>query len=321
MLPFQYVRPADAEAAVSALSVPGAVPLGGGTDLLPTVREGLVAPVALVDLVRLPESGTVAPTPDGGLRIGAGVRLAQLAAHPEVRARWPLLADACAAVGSEALRTTGTLGGNLCQRPRCWYWRQGVACRKAGGDACPAEHGEHQYHAVLDGGPCWAVHPSDPAVALTALEATVVLRGSDGERALPIAEFYVLPSERVDAETVLAQGEYVAAVELPATSAGGTQRYAKLLQRGAWDFALVSLAAAKRADGDVRLVLGGVAPRPWRVNWSIEEDVASGGLDDDGIDALAERALYDARPLARNGYKVAQARALLRRAMRELDPR
>jgi xanthine dehydrogenase YagS FAD-binding subunit len=162
------------------------------------------------------------------------------------------------------------------------------------------------------------VHPSDPAVALTALDAVVELESATGSRGVPIGEFYVLPSERVDEETVLRAGEFVRAIVLPAAAAGGTQRYHKLMQREAWDFALVSVAGCKRRDGDVRIVFGGVAPRPWRVSSSVEEDVSSGGLDGDTIATLADRALYDAMPLSKNGYKVDLAGSLLRQIIAEI---
>jgi xanthine dehydrogenase YagS FAD-binding subunit len=241
-----------------------------------------------------------------------------IGAHAGVRQHFPALAQACEAVGTTALRHMGTLAGNLCQRPRCWYFRRGIPCLKSGGDSCWAVDGESQYHAILDGGPCWIVHPSDPAVALSALDAVVEARGRGGLRRLAIEELYVLPSERLDQETVLGPGEVITAVELPAASAGGWQRYWKLMQRGSWDFALVSLAAARRRDGAIRMFLGGVAPRPWRVPLSVEEDVAGGGLDAHDVATLADRALYDARPLARNGYKVDMAAALLRRGIAEL---
>ena len=191
---------------------------------------------------------------------------------------------------------------------------------KSGATGCPAVEGENQYHGIFSGGPCHAVHPSDPAVALTALEATVLVVGRGlARRRVPMAEFYAGAAENPRGEAALADGEIIEAVELPPESAGGTQRFVKLMQRGAWDFALVSLAAVKRTDGEVRLVLGGVAPQPYRVNPSIEQDVESGALDDVSVDALAERALYDAAPLSGNGYKVKQAAALLKRAMRELS--
>lgn len=318
MHPFQYRRAASHADAIDALQAPGAVPLGGGTDLFPLIRESLVRPTTLVDLRRIPGSAEIRAADDGSLYVGASARMTDIAGHHGVRDDFPALAAACAAVGSHPLRNMGTLGGNLCQRPRCWYFRQGFPCHKNGGDSCPAATGENQYQAIFGGGPCHAVHPSDPAVALVALDATVHLSGPQGDRAVSASDFFVLPSRRMDLETVVADGEVVTAVSIPAHSSGGKQRYDKILQRGAWDFALVSLAAIKRRDGDVRLVLGGVAPIPWRVPDSIEEDVASGGLSEDDIETLAQRALYDAVPLARNGYKVELAATLLRRAIREL---
>ncbi|HEV8215274.1 MAG TPA: xanthine dehydrogenase family protein subunit M [Gemmatimonadaceae bacterium] len=317
-VPFVYQRAESVEDAVARLAEPRTLPMGGGTDLLATIDEGIYAPSAVVDLRSVPASDSVELREDGTLRIGASTRIEQLANHPLVRDRYGALAQACSVVGTPALREMGTLGGNLCQRPRCWYFRRGFACHKNGGNSCPAREGENQYLAILDGGPCYIVHPSDPAVALTALEAEVEIRSTRGDRVVPIEDFYVLPRERLDHETILRPGELVTAVLLPAASAGGVQRYEKLMQREAWDFALVSIAGCRRQNGDVRIVLGGVAPRPWRVNSSVEEDVSSGGLDEDTIATLAERALYDAEPLSKNGYKVELAAALLRETISAL---
>jgi xanthine dehydrogenase YagS FAD-binding subunit len=212
-----------------------------------------------------------------------------------------------------------TLGGNLCQRPRCWYFRRNIPCLKNGGTGCPARDGENQYLAILEGGPCWIVHPSDPAVALVALDAIIEIGKPLGRREVPASEFFVLPPERMARETVLEDDELVVGIRLPRDAAGGVQRYVKLMQREAWDFALVSLAAVRRTDGDVRLVLGGVAPRPYRIYTSVEEEVTSGGLDEETIAALAERALLDAVPLSKNGYKLELAASLLRDAIRELS--
>jgi xanthine dehydrogenase YagS FAD-binding subunit len=317
--PFAYRRAKSFAEASELLGLSDTQPLGGGTDLLVCIEEGLEAPATLVDLRSILGSEAITALPDGGLRISAAARIHDVARHPDVRQRFVALAQACEAVGSPALRHMGTLGGNLCQRPRCWYFRRGVPCLKNGGTGCPARNGENQYHAILEGGPCFIVHPSDPAVALTALAAHVEVTGNAGVRAIPIGSFYVLPRDRMDRETVLAPGELVSAILLDAKSAGGRQLYRKLMQRDAWDFALASIAGVRLDDGTVRLALGGVAPRPWRAPESVEEDVASGGLDEDSIAALAERALYDAQPLSRNGYKVSLAASLLRDAMRELS--
>ena len=320
MPPVSYTRPKSAGDALRALAAPHAHALGGGTDLLVAMREDLVHVEQLVDLRLLPGARDISVRPDGSVRVGGSVRIADLAANAEIGARFVALAQAARAVGTPALRNMGTIGGNLGQRPRCWYFRRHVPCVKNGAPGCPAVDGANQYHAIFSDGPCHAVHPSDPAVALTALEASVEILGpGERHRIVPIADFFAGAASNPDGETVLARGEFVAAVELPARSAGGMQRYEKLMQRGAWDFALVSLAATRRIDGEVRLVLGGVAAAPYRVNPSIEEDVASGVLDAESIDALAERAMYDATPLAHNAYKAQQAASLLKAAMRDLS--
>jgi xanthine dehydrogenase YagS FAD-binding subunit len=320
MRPPRYHRPTSVADALAALAAPGSVALGGGTDLLVTMKEGLAEPAHLVDLRHVRGARDITVRADGSARIGGAVRIADLAAHGVIRERFAALAEAASSVGTPALRNMGTIAGSLGQRPRCWYFRRGVPCLKNGGSGCAAEHGENRYHAILGGGPCHAVHPSDPAVALTALEAGVELIGpGEARRSVPISSFFENAGSNPLGETVLAPGEMIEAIELPAHSAGGAQRYEKVMQRGAWDFALVSLAGIKRSDGEVRLVLGGVAPAPHRVNQSVEEDVASGALDAESADALAERALYDAVPLSKNGYKVVQAAALLRHAMLELS--
>jgi xanthine dehydrogenase YagS FAD-binding subunit len=313
---FTYFAPESLDAAVTALAA-DSVPLAGGTDLLVEIEEGLRRPATLVDVRRVRELHGVTSLADGTLRIGAATTLATVERDAAVRESYPLLARAVALAASSALRNMSSIAGNLCQRPRCWYFRRGVRCYKSGGDACPARDGENQYLAVLGGGPCYAVHPSDPAVALSALGASVQVAGA-GARRVPLQELYDVPNEQPVRETVLTDEELIVHVDLPPEAAGGTQFYEKVTQRQAWDFALVALAAAKRRDGAVRMVLGGVAARPWRISESVEEDVASGGLSDDDFDTLAERALYDATPLARNAYKLDIAAALLRRGMRAL---
>jgi xanthine dehydrogenase YagS FAD-binding subunit len=318
MRPFAHHTAQSPADALRYLANAGTMPLGGGTDLLVQIEEGIATPDAVVDLRRMAGSRGVEELADGTVHIGAATRVSEIADHPTIRDQFPALARACGAVGTPALRNMGTIGGNLCQRPRCWYFRRNVRCHKNGGDSCPAVDGENQYLAILGGGPCFIVHPSDPAVALAALAARVEVTGPHGARWVEIDDFYVLPRKRIDHETVLDPSEFVSAVALPPESSGGRQGYEKLMQRAAWDFALASVAWVQRRTGEVRLVLGGVAPRPWRVTSSVEEDVAAGGLDEEAIETLAERALIDAAPLARNAYKVDLAASLLRRAMAEL---
>lgn len=319
MTRFTYHRPTTLPEAIAAIAEPGSRAIGGGTDLLPCLEDGVVQLTRVVDVRDLPGARDITLHADGAARLGAGVRLAELAEHAELRARYPMLADAALAVGTPALRNMGTLGGNLGQRMRCWYFRGGVACFKNGGDRCAAYHGEHEYHGILGDVQCHAVHPSDVAVALEALDAQVEIAGPAGTtRSCSIAALYEGAGNDPARELTLGDGELITAILIPAEAAGGVQHWEKVMQRGAWDFALISCAAARRTDGTVRMALGGVGLGPWRIAHSVEEDVASGGLDEDSIDALAERAMYDTVPLERNGYKVWIAQAALRRAMRAL---
>src|SRR5687767_11910888 len=195
MHPFAYHRADSLAEAVRHMAGAGTMPLGGGTDLLVLIGEGLATPDAVVDLRRLPHSRGVTVEADGVVRIGAATRVSDLAEDAIISDRFPALAQACEAVGTPALRNMGTIAGNLCQRPRCWYFRRGVRCHKTGGDSCPAVDGENQYLAILGGGPCYIVHPSDPAVALTALDARVEVTGPGGSHWVEIDRFYNLPRQ------------------------------------------------------------------------------------------------------------------------------
>jgi xanthine dehydrogenase YagS FAD-binding subunit len=248
------------------------------------------------------------------------VRIADLADDATIRTRVPMLAEAAAAVGSPALRAMGTLAGNLAQRPRCWYYRRGVSCLKTGGTGCPAAAGEHPYHGIIDAGPCRAAHPSDPAVALLALDAMLEIATANGPRHVALADAYRDAATSPTAELAVGPNDLITRILIPAEALDGVTAWEKVMQRGAFDFALVSCAALRREDGSVRLVLGGVGAAPWRVPHSIEEDVASGGLDDESIDALAARALYDVTPLPGTAYKVRIAEGVLRRAIRAIAP-
>ena len=317
---FQYLRPASLDEALAAVASPGAALIGGGTDLVPRIEEGLAAPTAVVDVRHLPTARDIHITADGALALGAAVRIADLADDATIRTRVPMLAEATAAVGSPALRAMGTLAGNLAQRPRCWYYRRGVSCLKTGGTGCPAAAGEHPYHGIIDAGPCRAAHPSDPAVALLALDAMLEIATASGSRHVALAEAYRDAATSPTAELAVGPNDLITRILIPTDALDGVTAWEKVMQRGAFDFALVSCAALRRADGSVRLVLGGVGAAPWRVPHSIEEDVASGGLDDESIDALAARALYDVTPLPGTAYKVRIAEGVLRRAIRAIAP-
>jgi xanthine dehydrogenase YagS FAD-binding subunit len=314
---FSYHIAASADEALRALAEPATLPVAGATDLLPCADAGIVAPRRVVDIRRIPGFREITASAQG-LRIGAAVTIAELAAHPEVETQYPALAQACASVGTPALRNSGTIGGNLVQRHHCWYFRRGVGCFKRGGTQCAAVEGEHQYHGIIADGTCRAVHPSDPAVALLALDARVEIVGPGGTRLVDLETLFAGAARDPHKEAQLAPGELIVAVHLGADAAGGRQYWEKVMQRGAWDFALVSVAASRRTDGTVRMAMGGLGLAPWRVPDSIEEDVASGGLDEDSIDALVERAFYDVEPLPGNAYKRVMGQGVLKRAIATL---
>ncbi|MBE0567152.1 MAG: FAD binding domain-containing protein, partial [Krumholzibacteria bacterium] len=242
MLPnFSYLKARTLDEAVRAGAEPGARLMAGGTDLLGCLHDGVLAADKLVSLGGLEDLKQVRER-DGGLEVGALVAVAQVAAHTGIRGRFPVLAQAAAAVASPQLRNQGTLGGNICQKPRCWYWRGDFPCVRRGGDFCSAQAGQNQFHCILGGDACVYVHPSDTAPALLALDAAVVIRGPRGGRTVPMAGFHVGPQDDPTRETVLEPGEVVASVRLPRPPEGARGAYRKVRTRGAWDFALVSTA-------------------------------------------------------------------------------
>ncbi|HKA02736.1 MAG TPA: FAD binding domain-containing protein, partial [Acidimicrobiales bacterium] len=271
MRPFRYVVAADAASAVAAVTgSPGAMYLAGGTNLVDLMKLGVVGPELLVDLSGV-VLGIIEVTPDGGLRIGAGVRNSDLAADLNVRRAYPVLAQALLAGASGQLRNVATVGGNLLQRTRCLYFQDVTKpCNKRQpGSGCPARTGEHRNLAVLGASEhCIATHPSDMAVALAALDAVVHVEEPSGSRAVPIADLYRLPDDTPEQETTLKAGALITAIEVPPLAFGRASTYRKVRDRASYAFALASVAAAVDiADGvvrDVRLALGAVAPVPWR---------------------------------------------------------
>ena len=256
------------------------------------------------------------------MTLGALATLTEIETSPLLKERYPALAEAAAVAATPQLRNMTTIGGNLLQRPRCWYFRNPrFYCWLKGGDDCPARDGENQFHALFGGGPCVAVHPSDLAPALVALEAEVRLRGAGGERVVPLADFYALPTDDRRTETVIRGDELVLSVRIPPLPAGTRSTYLKAMDRKVWAFALVGVAAVVRlaAGGGrriehARLVLGGVAPIPWRVT-AAEQALIGAEPTGEAFARAAEAALAEAAPLAHNGYKVPLAKALIRRAL------
>ncbi|WP_030991311.1 FAD binding domain-containing protein [Streptomyces sp. NRRL S-1813] len=316
MKPFGYLQAASVEEALRAVAgQPGARFLGGGTNLVDLMKLGVERPELLVDVTRLPLD-RIEELPDGGLRIGATVRNSDLAAAVPVRDRYPVVSQALLAGASGQLRNTATTGGNLLQRTRCLYF-QDIAkpCNKrAPGTGCPALDGAHRDLAVLGHSEhCVATQPSDLAVALAAVDATVHLRGPDGERSVPVTDFHRLPGDRPDQDTVIRPGELLTALTLPPAAPGARSRYRKARDRASYAFALVSVAAVLEVhDGVVQraaLAFGGLAHRPWRAR-AAEEVLHGAPATEDTFARAADAELAAARPLRDNGFKVPLARNL-----------
>jgi xanthine dehydrogenase YagS FAD-binding subunit len=331
MKTFEYVRPRTIAEAVVAASAPGAAYLAAGTNLVDLMKGGVVRPDRLVDVNQLPGLGEIEHQPDGGVRIGALVRNADLAHDPAFSRRFPAVAEALLSGASAQLRNAATVGGNLMQRTRCAYFYDvATACNKRDpGAGCDARGGETRLHAVLGWTEaCIATHPSDFCVPLVALDAVVEIEGRAGRREVPLEHFHQLPgagSAGSERETVLQPGELIVAVRLPhdAANFAANARYLKVRERTSYAFAVVSAAAAVRLEGDTiapariveaRIALGGVAAKPWRVRSA--EAVLAGARPGQAIfRRAAEAALADAKPSGDNAFKIELARRIVVRTL------
>ena len=324
MRPFVYVKPLDVDAAVLAGAAPGAKYLGGGTNLVDLMREGIERPETVVDVTGLPLD-TVADLPGGGLRIGGLVRNSVLAADRRVRAQYPMLSQALLAGASGQLRNMATVGGNLLQRTRCpYFYDTTAACNKREpGGGCDALDGFNRSCAVLGvSDACIATHPSDMCVALVALDAVVEVRGDGGVRRIPMCELHRIPGDTPDIETNLAQGDLITAIELP-PPATIKSRYRKVRDRASYAFALVSVAAALEVADDktvtqIRLALGGVATKPWRAR-AAEQLLLGKPADEAAFRRAAETELAGAKLRPGNAFKVALAAATTVAVLRDLS--
>ena len=329
MKSFEWASPSSVGEAVSLLqSAPAskdvddaARPIAGGQDLLTTMKDYITRPARVVNLKGIRGLDRIDGDGKKGLRIGALVTLAQLEENAEVRRSFPALAEAAHSVATPQIRNLGTVGGNLCQRPRCWYYRlEEAVCLKKGGSECFAAKGENKYNAILGGGPSYIVHPSDLAPVLVALGAHVYIVGADGGRSLPLERFFTLPSEgNIRRENVLANDEIITEIQVPPSAFAARSTYLKFKERDSLDFALASAAVAVELGANktvrqARIVLGGVAPIPWRAPKS-EAFLAGKTLSADALAEAARLALEGAEPLAKNAYKIPLTQALVRRAL------
>ena len=323
MRAFDYVRAERVDDVLAALGDANTKCLAGGTNLLDLMKGYVEQPTRLVDITHLPLR-EIEALPGGGMRIGALVANSDLANDARVRERYPLLAQALVAGASPQLRNMATVGGNLLQRTRCHYFTDVgfTACNKRmPGSGCAARDGPNRIHAILGASEqCIATHPSDMCVALAALDAVVEARSASGVRKIPMSGFHRLPGTTPELDTELRRDELITAVLLPASPFAAHSRYLKVRDRASYEFALVSVAAGLDMQGDTvrdaRIVLGGVAHRPWRASGA-EHALAGRGLDDATLAAAAAAATEGARPYRDNAFKVTLAQRAVARAVRE----
>jgi xanthine dehydrogenase YagS FAD-binding subunit len=322
--PLTFVEPADLPGVISELAAgDGTAPIAGGSDLIGMLKEGTASYTRLVSLGGLDSLRRIEVRPEGGLRIGALATLSELEFSDELVGPFAVVAEAARGVATPEVRNQGTLGGNLCQRPRCLHFRHPlVSCLKKGGDGCPAAESPYQnYLAVMGGAGCHALHPSDLAPALMALDGIATIHGPTGERELALESFFTGPETDATRETALDAAEVLTTVQIPATPAGWRGVYSKARERTAGDFAIVSLALGFELSGGLisgaRVVLGGVAPAPLRSRAA--EEVLNGQPPSDELAGrAADAALPGATPLAQNGFKLDLARALIVRGVERL---
>lgn len=319
MNPFHYSRPTEVQQAVQMSSAASRF-IAGGTNLLDLMKENISHPEHLIDITGLPLHD-IQETTEGGLRIGALVSNADLAWHPLIEQRYPLLSQAILAGASPQLRNMASTGGNLLQRTRCYYFYDAaVPCNKRQpGSGCPARNGLNRIHAILGASEqCVATHPSDMCVALAALAARVHVEGRGGARVIEFADFHRLPGDAPQRDNQLADDELITAIELPADHLARHSHYLKIRDRASYAFALVSVAAALELDGDeiidARLALGGVAHKPWR-DRAVEALLIGRTVSRETFSAAADALLQDAEPLEHNGFKVKLARRAIIRAL------
>jgi xanthine dehydrogenase YagS FAD-binding subunit len=315
MIPsFSYIRARSLDEAIHYLSLDGARAHAGGTDLLGCLRDRVLDVTTVVSIAGLKELKGIGATTAGGLRIGSLTTIAEIARNPVIRSKYRALSMAASEVASPQLRHQGTIGGNLCQKPRCWYYRGEFHCLRKGGDQCYAVGGENPYHCILGGENCFIVHPSDTAPALIALRASVTIAGPKGRRTVAVENFHIPPSQDYTRETVLEPAEIVTEIVLPPTAEGLQSSYRKVRARRAWDFALAGVALAMVFSGDrtadCRVVLSGAAPVPWR-SAAAEKVVTGKRLNRDRAAKAAQAAVKDAELMEQNAYKIPLFRGLI----------
>lgn len=320
---FMMAEPQTMEQLTSLLSEKGKKYhlMAGGTDLLAEMKDEIVIPDVVINLKSIPGLSDIKVEKDG-VRVGAMTSVSELAGNSLIKNEYPGLHEAANSLASPQLRIMGTVGGNLCQRPRCWYYRDPqLLCRKKGGPRCFALKGRNKYHAILGGGICNIVHPSDLAPALISLDADILISSARGEKTIPLEGFFSLPSVNVRKENILESDEVLKEIKIPKAKNGERSTYHKLKERGTWDFAVVSVAVkgsvSERVFKEIKIVLGGVAPIPWRLKKA--EDLLKGkNVTEDVVRQTAREALKEASPQGENGYKTGLVEIAVYRAVLSL---
>ena len=315
MLPkFSHVRPDTLKEVIAILDDNGARIHGGGTDLIGCLRDRVFATDTVVSLSGIPELQGIASSRDGGLRLGAMATITEIVENNVVGNRYGALADAARVVASPQLRNQGTIAGNLCQKPRCWYYRGDFDCLRKGGEICYAYEGENQHHCLFGGDLCYIVHPSDTAPALAAHGAVCRVSGPSTTRSVPVENLHVPPSVDPQRETVLSDDEIITDIVLPAPPSGLRSSYRKVRDRASWDFALAGVALALVFEGETvvsaRVFLSGAAPIPWRAK-GVESVITGTKLNDATIGEAAEATVTGAEPLSENGFKIELFKGLM----------
>lgn len=320
---FKYLQAKTLEEASKFLSAKGmtSIPYAGGTDILGLAKDEIIAPDQLVNLKKIDNLTKIKYQAEAGLTIGALTTITEIAENEVIKGRYPVLHQAASEVASPQLRNLGTIGGNLCQRPRCAYFREDFDCIRKGGDICYAYSGENKLHCVIGGDPCYIVHPSDLAVALLALDARLKIYSGKKSHTIPIKEFFILPKQDSMRENILKDGEIITEIQIHEQPPNTKSGYIKIKERAVWDFAVVSIAAVIRKSGNSllggRIAFGGVAPIPWHEE-KVDQKLSGLMIDEKSINEVSQMALADADPLEMNAYKVPLARNILKRILENL---
>jgi xanthine dehydrogenase YagS FAD-binding subunit len=323
MSEFKYIQPKSLSSASGFLKdkTKNAIVYAGGTDALALIKDKIYNPSNVVNIKNIPGIDKIEYQSRQGLTIGTLAKIDDVINSTVIKNNYNVLYEAAKEIATPQLRNMGTVGGNLCQRPRCWYYRGDFNCIKKGGDECYAYQGENKYHCIIGGGPCFIVHPSDLAVALLALNAEVSIYSNGETRSIPIKELFILPEEDYLKENILKPGEIVTKISVPFLENNSVSSYLKMKERGTWDFAVVSIASVIKRRGNQitegKIAFGGIAPKPWE-DESLNKNLSGLKLTEKNIESLSQSILQKAEPLEKNGYKLLLAKNLVKKTLTNL---